>query len=454
MLPALLAAALAADRPHLILISLDTTRADALSCDGDPPVPFHDDTPELPRTPTLDALAAEGVRFTRFYASTPSTLSSHTTLFTGLDPHEHGVVRNGFTLPADARTLASRLSAEGWQTRAVLGAAALEAGSGIERGFDVWDDASSDLRGLMYQSRADEVVDRALGLVAQRDPDRPLFLFVHLFDAHAPYEPPSPWAERFTADPPHPVYADPLAPIRPLVADLAAGRAETSALAAVNGRYLGEVAWMDAQIARLLTGLRAAGLFDGDALVAVVGDHGEVLSEDPLFAWTHGNDVSEGATRVPLILRGYGRVPVAQRAVVRRQASMESLASTLERVLGLDPTFGPDLIDLIRPGPVLDVQGWPSHPVRPVLQEASRPRELESTTSWNNLPLDRAVLAGGWRLDASPSRGIPAHGPPEPLLPVLVGLLAAWDAAAPAWRPTVTPDHTRRALEALGYVDP
>lgn len=436
--------------PHLIVVSLDTTRADALSCYGAPPVPFRDRTPELPRTPVLDALAAEGVRFERFFATTPSTLSSHTTMFTGADPHRHGVVRNGFSLPPELPTLAERLRDAGWQTHAVLGAAALERGTGIERGFEAYDDASPTLRGIMYQSPADEVVDRALAAVAARDTARPLFLFVHLFDAHTPYEPPGPYGERFAGEGP---YADPAALLQPLVGALRKGDARTSDLAAVNGRYLGEVAWMDAQIGRLLEGLGPL-LADG-AVLAVVGDHGEVLSEDPIYAWTHGNDVSEGVTRVPLILRGTG-VPFARNAVVRRQASMEGLASTLERALGLEPTFGPDFWELVRPGPALDVQGWPSHPTWPVYQEATRPRQLESTTTWNNLPLRRAIQAGGFRVDAAPAEGEAPHGDvrtPGPVASVLAGMLAVWDAHVPAHRPTVTPEHTRRALEALGYVE-
>lgn len=443
-----LTSALAA--PHLVLISLDTTRADALSCYGAPPVPFDDATPGVARTPALDALAADGLRFERFHASTPTTLSSHSTMFTGLDPHAHRVVRNGYPLPPELPTLAERLAGAGWETRAVIGAAALERGQGVERGFAVWDDESPTLRGMMYQSRADEVVDRALASVAARDPARPLFLFVHLFDAHAPYEPPAPYGARFAGEGP---YMAPEAPLRPLVDALIAGTAETRDVAAVNGRYLGEVAWMDAQIGRLLDGLAGAGLFAGDALVVVVGDHGEVLSEEPIYAWTHGSDVSPGATRVPLILRGYGAVPVARRAVVQRQAGMEGLAPTLERLLGLEPTLGDDLWQLVRPGPVLDDDTWPSRPSEVLFHEATRPRAMESTTAWNNLPLPRAALAGGFRVDAAPARRIAPHGEPAEMAALLARMLAAWDAAAPGFRVGEVPDHTRRALEALGYVE-
>ncbi|MEZ4317286.1 MAG: sulfatase [Myxococcota bacterium] len=441
--------------PDIVIVSLDTTRADALTCYGDPPVPFHDAAAGTPRTPVLDALAADGLRFAQLHAHAPSTLSSHASLFSGRDPHGTGVVRNGYPLDADVPLLAERLAAAGWDTRAVLGAAALEKGTGIERGFAHWDDESPTLRGLMYQSPANEVVDRALRSASEREPGKPLFLFVHLFDAHSPYEPPEPYRQRFASPGYDGVFTNPEAPMKPLVDGLRSGTAEEAALAAVNGRYLGEVAWMDAQVGRLLTGLEASGVLGGDALFVVVGDHGEVLSEDPIYAWTHGNNVSEGVLRVPLLMRAWGDVPLARHRVVEAQAPISQLAPTLERLAGLEPTLGTDFWDLVRPGPVAASGTWPEHGQRPIFLEATRPRSLEATDRWNNLPFQRGVLAGGYRLEAHPAHGDPPHmaaGEPGPLQYVLSAMLAAWDAAAPGPRTAEMPEHTRRALEALGYL--
>jgi arylsulfatase A-like enzyme len=456
------------DRPHIVLVSMDTTRADALSCYGAPDVPFSDATPDVPRTPVLDQIARDGVRFERFYAHAPSTLTSHTSMFSGRDPHGHGVVRNGYPVEPHVPLLAEQLSGAGYATRAIIAAAALEAAAGLERGFDVYDDESPELQGLMYQAPADAVVDRAFEAVdawTATEADEPLFLFVHFFDAHTPYSPPEPYASRFAPPGYDGRYLNADTPLKPLVKSLRANTAHEGALAAVNGRYLAEVAWMDAQIGRLVDGLEARGVLANDALLVLVGDHGEVLSEDPVFAWTHGNNVSDGVLRVPLLFKAYGDVPIASERVVGAQASMDQLAPTLARLAGLPPDPGVlgthDLLPLLRPGPVdpglLTNAPWPESPVRTVFMEATRPRNLEHPRTWNNIRLKRAVLAGGYRMDADPAHGERPHLPddqPAPLLPILVDLMAQWDADVPPHRDADMPEYTRRALEALGYIDP
>ncbi len=468
---AVVSAAAPPSRPHIVLVSMDTTRADALSCYGAPDVPFHDATPDVPRTPVLDAIAADGVRFAEFYAHAPSTLTSHTSMFSGLDPHGHGVVRNGYPVEDHVALLPEQLAQAGYATRAVIGAAALERAAGLARGFDVYDDESPELHGLMYQSPADAVVDRALATVDSwsadsADASEPLFLFVHFFDAHTPYAPPEPYATRFSSPGYDGRFADPETPLKPLVRSLRANTAYEPALAAVNGRYLAEVAWMDAQIGRLVEGLESRGVLAHDALLVLVGDHGEVLSENATFAWTHGNNVSDGVLRVPLLVKPYGDVPVASGRVVRAQGSMDQLAPTLAALAGLDGE-GPlpadhDLLPMLRPGPVhpdvLDADAhWPETPVRSVFMEATRPRNLEHPRTWNNIRLKRAVRAGGYRMEADPAHGRKpkmSGDHPAPLLPVLVELMAAWDADVPDHRDADMPEYTRRALEALGYVDP
>lgn len=433
---------LAHAQPNLVWISLDTTRADALSCYGMPPVPIYDTASDTPRTPVLDALASRGLRFQRFYAQSPSTLASHATMFTGQGPHATHVVRNGFPLRSDLPTLAERLQQAGYATRAVIGAAALEKGMGIERGFQVYDDDSPSLRGLMYQSPAPEVVARALKQAETR-PAQPLFLFAHFFDAHAPYEPPEPWLSRYLPPGYTGQYADPERKVRPLV-----GVPPTLDHAAVDGRYLGELGALDHQLGVLLDGLDALGVLD-DALVVVVGDHGEALSDDPVYAWTHGNNVADGVMRVPLLLEAHGSV-VLGRGVVERTAAMEQLAATVEGLLGLEPTLGPGFPELVRPGPVNDVEGWPEHPTRTVFMEATRPRIHESAEAWNNLPLSRRVIVGPYEHNSYPAMETVEPGP---LSPLLGDLLQIWDKSVPAHQEAAMPEHTVRALQALGYLE-
>lgn len=434
--------------PNVVLVSLDTTRADALSCAGLPPGAVH---AGLPTTPNLDALAAGGVRFTSAWTHAPTTLSAHASLFTGLDPHGHAVVRNGFPLDPSLPLLAEHLRDGGWDTVAVIGAAALERSMGLDRGFRVYDDDTPELQGLMYQDRAEGVVTRAL---AHADAaTEPLFLFAHFFDAHSPYAAPEAWRSRFLPPGYTGPYADPAAPLKPLVEAHLAGTADPADLAAVTGHYLAEVAYVDDQVGRLLHGLRGRGLLD-DAIVVVVGDHGEVLSEDAAYAWSHGSDIGAGAMQIPLLVHGAG---VARRAVVRSQVALSDLAPTLLELVG-QPGLGTGFAHLVRPGPVWDADGWPERPTRTVFMEATRPRSLEPEVGWNNLRLQRGVRAGGFH-----AVGTPAYDEPLELsaagrggalaLPWLAALVQRWDAAAPERREEDMAPATRRALEALGYLD-
>lgn len=454
---ALLGLAATAERPNLVLISLDTTRYDALSC-------YEGTLPGLASksdsTPNLCALAEEGVRFERFWVHASTTLSSHTTLLTGLDPHAHGVPRDGYPLDPALPTLAQRLSQEGWDSLAVVGAAALESSMGLDRGFRIYDERFSEQKGPMYQDRAEGVGARAQEVLAQRDSDKPLFLFVHFFDPHSPYRAPEPFTERFSDPHYDGPYHGQRGSLGRLHRELVEGTARPVDLAQASALYLGEVAYVDHHLGLLLEHLRAEGVLD-HAIVVAVADHGEVLSELRTVAFSHGADVTRSTTRVPLIVRGFG-VPLAQRAVVRRQASMSGLASTLQVALGLEPTLGIPFWDLLRPGPVLDTDGWPERPTRPIPVEATRPLEYERTDAWNNLSLFRAWHAGGWTLEAAPFLGRPprlVRGPrgtspsDEQLTPVLAGQLRAWEEAAPPYRAPAMEPGTEEALRALGYLE-
>ncbi len=440
-------------RPHLILISLDTTRADALSSYGQVPDLLRD-RGEV--TPHLDRLAAEGLRFEAFWAHAPTTLNSHASMFTGRDPHSHGVPRNGYPLPPGIETLAERLERAGWDTLGVVGARALEAGMGIGRGFRIYDDRTSGKRAAMYQDRADRVVERAVTALDGRHRGRPLFLFVHFFDPHQPFDPPRVWRERFT----DPAYegpwkhgADDLVDLRHA---LRQGRARPEDLDQVNALYLGEIAFVDHQIGMLLEHLESEGILE-HALVVVTADHGEVLSEHPPTAYSHGHDVTDGVMRVPLIVRGYG-MAIGQRGVIRSQAEMAGLAPTLEEALGLEATLGDQasFFPLLRAGPLRDQDGWPERPTRPVVLEATQPHQDTAPPGWNNLGLWRGVRAGGWALQARPSAGEAAQvvGRSDPAVGALLSeQLRAWDAAAPPWREVEMSDETVEALRALGYLE-
>ena len=253
--------------PNVILITLDTVRADHLGCYGD----------KAARTPAIDALAHDGILYERAIAQVPLTLPSHVAILTGTYPFRNGVQDfSGQPLSASVRTLAQALSDHGYATAAVVSSITLDRSWGLARGFDSYDDrmpaaemTQQDL-GLV-ERRADASVTAAMAWLGKRPAAKPFFLWLHLYDAHSPYDPPEPFRTQFKGRP-----------------------------------YDGEIAYEDAQLARLFTWLKAHGLYEG-AMIVLVGDHGESLGEHG--EQEHGFFVYNATARVPLIVKAPGRAP-------------------------------------------------------------------------------------------------------------------------------------------------
>lgn len=244
-----------AQRRNVLLITLDTTRADRLGCYGY----------ATAQTPGLDNLAAGGVRFNQAFCQVPLTLPSHVSLLTGTYPACNGIrINAGGSLGAELPTLAECFQSRGYHTAAFIGAWVLDSAFGLDRGFDHYDDRlGGDLdasRGVT-ERRADAVCNDALAWLKERV-EVPFFAWVHFFDPHHPYEPPDDYRERF---------ADP---------------------------YDGEIAFVDAQVRRLLDFLEAEGLRQRTLIVAV-GDHGESFNEhdEP----QHGLLLYNTTVQVPMI---------------------------------------------------------------------------------------------------------------------------------------------------------
>lgn len=290
------------DAHSVVLVTLDTTRADALGAFGG----------TRGVTPVLDSLAAESMLFTNAHTVAPLTLPAHASMLTGLYPPRHGVRGNGpARLTADADTLAERASRAGFQTAAFVGSLALDRDYGISQGYGAWGQPQGDderVVGQISDRTADEVLLEARAWLAQRDHRRPFFLWVHLFDPHAPYAAAPEFLAR-AGD--HPYYA--------------------------------EVASMDRELGHFVEDLRADGFFDNGHLL-VVGDHGEGLDEHGED--THGQHLWESTLRVPMFLR----LPGAQRAgEVRSEfTSVVDVAPTLGEAMGLPPLLGIDGVSLAR----------------------------------------------------------------------------------------------------------
>jgi arylsulfatase A-like enzyme/Flp pilus assembly protein TadD len=241
----------------VLLISIDTLRADALGAYGN----------AAAETPWMDRLASRGVRFARARAHNVVTLPSHANLLSGQYPLAHGVRDNsGFRFPPATSTLATVLKARGYRTSAFVSAFPLDSRFGLDAGFDVYDDhvGASEASGafVMPERRGRDTVALARKWLDE-DPARPSFAFVHLYEPHLPYEPPDPWAGRFRGNP-----------------------------------YLGEVAAADAALEPLLRPL-----IEEDrppTLVVLTSDHGEGLGEHGEM--THGVFAYESTLHVPLVL--------------------------------------------------------------------------------------------------------------------------------------------------------
>jgi choline-sulfatase len=254
---------LAPGRLNLVVVTLDTLRADRLGCYGSRDV----------ETPHLDALAARGTLFENAISPTPLTLPAHASLFTGLQPGGHGVRDNGgFHLAAERLTLAEILQQNGWATGGFIAAYVLDHRWGIAQGFEHYRD-DFDLSKYKsvsmgdIQRRGDEVVADGLEWIADAARgDQPFFAWIHLYDPHTPYSPPEPFASRYAGRP-----------------------------------YNGEVAWTDELVGRLTAGLDHLGLTER-TVVAVIGDHGESLGEHGETG--HGYFLYEPTTRVPFLLAG------------------------------------------------------------------------------------------------------------------------------------------------------
>ena len=294
-------------RPNVLLVTLDTTRADHLGTYGYAGA----------STPNLDRLAAGAVVFEHCISPSAFTLPSHSSIMTGLYPPAHGVRLNGDTALADQfETLAESFSRRGYRTGAFVGAFVLDSRWGIAQGFQHYDDefhnsANQQLDLARLQRPANLVVDAALQWLNGAS-DKPFMTWVHLYDAHTPYEPPQPFRDRFATKGPH-------------------------------GLYDGEISFADSQVQRLLQWLDERGQRD-NTIVIITADHGEGLGSHGESE--HGFYVYDYAVRVPLIVKVPGTTPARVAAQVRTVDILPTLLDlTGEKIGDMD---GKSLLPLLR----------------------------------------------------------------------------------------------------------
>jgi arylsulfatase A-like enzyme len=427
------------DSPPVILIVIDTLRADHLGTYGYARL----------TSPALDAFARTGAVFSHAYATSPWTLPSFGSIFTGLLPSQHGAgallsvgpkVLYG-KLADGPTTLAERFHAFGYPTQAVAGNPNLDPRFGVARGFDGYDYYAGGMDDIR---RADVIVDRALAWIGSRH-GAPFFLFIHFFDPHMNYDPPAATRGRFTNGLPHGRLSLPFAES----ARVRAGRLWLSAQEQefVRAAYDEEIAFVDLQLGRLFAALQADGLFER-SIVLLTADHGEEHWDHNGFE--HGHTLYEELVHVPLIVWGPGVRP----GRIDDPISLIDVPPTLLAAVGapaIDAAPGLSLWPLLTTGEIT--------PARPLLAE--RPRYGPDRSAVIRWPYKAVIdLTGGpsrlFDLSADPGERVNLSAK----YPGMMASLRSEATRQAATRPrraaphVVTLDNgTRERLRALGYLE-
>lgn len=385
-------------RSNILLITIDTLRADRVGKGF---------------TPVIDRLAAQGASFSSARSVVPLTLPAHVSIMTGQLPPGHGVRLNGAARLGDQPTLATRLKGAGYQTRAVVGAFVLDRRFGLDAGFEEYDDRiardpdATDR--LQADRRANDVIDRVLALMQNTTADRPWFVWVHLYDPHAPYDPP----------------------------------ADARARAGGDG-YNGEIAFVDAQLKRLIEAVEQRPDAARTATI-LVGDHGESLGEhgEP----THGMLVFEPALRVPLMVKGPG-IPAVQRADA---SSTVDIMPTALAIAGETATGVAGRNLLGPPDPDRESYAESQYPV----VAGWTPLATIAQDRWKLLVADRPML---YDLTTDPKEQSDLAASRTTLVQAMSARLDAIrkqaQQGAPAAPPTTVSPETAERLRSLGYVAP
>jgi arylsulfatase A-like enzyme/tetratricopeptide (TPR) repeat protein len=397
--------------PNVLLVTLDTTRADRMG--------FLGSTRGL--TPALDALSRESAVFTRAFSQSPITPVSHATILTGLYPTAHHVTDFGLPLPASAPYLPDLLRRQGYRTSAFIGALVLDPRAGLapgfDRGFDVYDGSfrikrAADDRYQTVERRGDAVTARALAWI-ERAPS-PFFAWIHFYDAHEPYDPPADLKATFARAP-----------------------------------YDGEIASVDRQVGALIAALRASRRLDS-TLVVVAADHGESLGEHG--EETHGIFLYDSTLHVPLLMR----LPGGARSAARIDARVRlvDLAPTVLQACGIavpPAVQGESLIPLI---------GNPRAGDRPAYAETEYPRRAFGWSPLASWRADRFLYVRAPRRELYDVVANPAEtaNVADARMRVADGIDAELEAfirrtsGVPAAREAVIDPAAAERLAALGYV--
>ena len=391
---------------NVVLVTIDTLRADRLSCSG-----YHEKL-----TPNLDRLAARGVLFENAVAQAPSTPPSHASMFTGTYPTVHQV-RNagGFALDKSHETLAEILEEKGWQTAAFVGSSVLDRVYGLNQGFQVYDDRMpKSAAGEEPSRRAGPVVDRAIQWLQNQSGQKPFFLWVHVYDPHAPHDPPQPFKRKYKKSP-----------------------------------YDGEVAYTDRELGRLFDALDKKSPPER-TLTAVLGDHGESLSEHGEYY--HGVFLYDSTLRIPWIMAAPG-IHAGQR--IKTQVRTIDLLPTLVTLLGGKVPAACQGVSLVPAleGEPIDATYSYAEALYPKLNMGWAELRAVRTSRWKYVRAPRPELYDLERDPGEKVNVIDQHPAEAQMLGKELERIASLGPDAPEKVQTKTISAaTERRLESLGYV--
>jgi arylsulfatase A-like enzyme len=423
--------------PNILLISIDSLRADHLHCYGYPRA----------TSPNLDALAEEGARFETVISPTSWTLPAHMTLLTSLPPEKHGVITNHLRLASGIETIPQHLQRSGYATAGFVSTTYLDGLYGFSRGFDVYDDYTI-LRVAGAKSRkavtSGMVADHAIRWVEQHSassPQQPFFLFLHFFDVHYDYNPPLPFARMFDGTYRGPATGN---------VDLVRSGMQQRDVDHVVALYDGEIAWVDWNVGRIVAALRAHGLLD-NTIVAVTADHGEEFLDHGQSG--HFKTLYDEVLRVPLIIRYPKRVAAGRR--VAGQVRLMDVAPTLLSLAGVRlphsrvPTEARGLGCLLKP----DAPAKPT-PLLPAFGDLKGEMASLRTADAKLIVDLRTHREELYDLARDPYERHNIDAENEPKAEELRALLDRWRAATPAsstGEVELDPEE-KESLKSLGYI--
>jgi arylsulfatase A-like enzyme len=433
-------------RPNIIIITIDTLRADHLSCYGYP----------RPTSPHIDAFAGDAALFENACCQSSQTLPSHTSIMVGTNPRTHKVISHESYLDEDVTTLAEMLKARGYQTAAFISSHALDSKYHLDQGFDTYWEVHKEFsiqeRQIQKIQEKCATTDAALAWLDDAS-DSEFFLWIHWFDPHRPYDPPARYLNRFAGDYKGMVSSDADFIMNAWRQRIDLTREDVDYLI---GRYDGEIAFTDVQVGRLIDALKSRGLLD-NTIVVITADHGEILYEHEYY-FGHDIGLYEECIMVPLIIR----VPGLDTAGLRLSPMVQSLdiMPTVLEVLGIKrPAYleGKSLIPLLRGSdqPTTTYAFSETFPFPEKCPPRHAVRTADAKLIWKETEGDTLQrVYFDLASDPGEQNDIYASGRPEAVR--LDSVLARWVAKGglhPARVPTAEETGRLRILKSLGYVD-